>query len=80
MRSAFILAAIETTTSAMCRILYLLAEKPDVQERLRQEVVNARKEAGGDLDFDTLMELPYMDAIYRETLRVYPPACALFRQ
>ena len=30
-------------------------------------------EAGGQLDYDTVMRLPYLNAVYKETLRMYPP-------
>lgn len=42
----------------------------EVQDRLREELVNARKETEGDFDYDTLMGLPYLEAVCRETLRM----------
>lgn len=63
-------AAMDTTSSALSRILMILATNPSVQDKLREELVNARKEAEGDLDYDTLHELPYLEAVCRETLRV----------
>lgn len=64
----FIFAGHDTTSNALARILHLLALNPDVQARLRYEVTKAR--SGGDLDYDALMELPYLDAIIRETMRL----------
>lgn len=61
----------DTTSSALSRILLLLATNPSAQDRLREELVSARKEAGGDLDYDALHELPYLEAVCRETLRVW---------
>ena len=67
-----ILAGMDTTANSLARILQLLAENPDAQERLRDEITRAVEADGvGDtLEFDKLMELPYMDAVCRETLRV----------
>ena len=67
-----ILAGMDTTANSLARILQLLAENPDVQERLRDEITHAVEAygIGNRLEFDKLMELPYMDAICRETLRV----------
>ena len=67
-----ILAGMDTTANSLARILQLLAENPDAQERLRDEIAHAVEADGvGDtLEFDKLMELPYMDAVCRETLRV----------
>lgn len=59
----------DTTSSMLSRILHLLALNPDVQEKLRCEIVEARN--GEDLSYNRLMEIPYLDAILRETLRVY---------
>ncbi|KAH8107332.1 cytochrome P450, partial [Phellopilus nigrolimitatus] len=78
--STFIAAGHDTTTSAISRTLDVLSQRPDVQSRLREEVTAARKEHGGtDLDYDTLMCLPYLDAVCRETLRVFPPAAQVER-
>lgn len=78
--NTFILAGQETTTSAVSRILHQLVLNPDVQSRLREEIVTARKERGfTDFDYDTLMALPYLDAVCRETLRVFPPLSMVSR-
>ncbi|PAV17146.1 cytochrome P450 [Pyrrhoderma noxium] len=77
--NTFIFAATDTTTSALSRILSLLAEHLDIQSKLREEVTAARKEHG-DLDYDTLQALPYLDAVCRETLRAYPPVAGILRR
>jgi cytochrome P450 len=59
----------DTTSNALARILHLLSTNPDVQDKLRDEICNARKE-GGDLDYEALSSLPYLDAVMKETLRV----------
>ena len=58
----------------------MFALHPDVQQRVREEAIQAQKEAGGELDYDTLINLPYLDAVLRETLRCYPPIIALLRE
>lgn len=61
----------DTTSNALSRILHLLAMHPKMQERLRQEVIAAYKaHMGGDIPYDELVELPYLDAVCRETLRL----------
>lgn len=64
-----IFAAMDTTSGALCRTLHLLAQHPEVQEKLRQEIVAARG-AYGDLQYDELVSLPFLDAVCRETLRM----------
>lgn len=68
----------ETTAGVLSRIIHQLSLHHDAQERLREEVTKAR-EAKGDLEFEDLLELPYLDAICKETLRVYPPVDQLYR-
>ena len=54
----------------MTQIVDLLAQHPDVQERLREEIIQARDECDGDIPYDKLVSLPYLDAVCRETLRL----------
>ncbi|RDX54454.1 cytochrome P450 [Lentinus brumalis] len=80
--STMVLAGMDTTANSLARVLQLLAEHPDVQEKLREEVISAAEteDIDGTIDFDKLMDgLPYMDAVCRETLRVSPGVAALFR-
>ena len=69
----FILAGMDTTSNALSRILHLLAQNPSVQDKLRNELQTATAGGTADLDYDGLMNLPYLDAVCRETLRVYAP-------
>ena len=64
-------AGVDTTSNGMSRVLDLLAQHPDVQERLCAEVFEARERYGKEIPFDDIMQLPYLDAICRETLRLY---------
>ncbi|GAB1521274.1 hypothetical protein RhiTH_004366 [Rhizoctonia solani] len=61
---------------ALSRILQLLAMNPAIQDRLRDELL----EAPAQLTYDDLHSLPYMDALCRETLRLYPPAAMIERE
>ncbi|OBZ73462.1 Ubiquitin carboxyl-terminal hydrolase isozyme L5 [Grifola frondosa] len=70
--SSLIFAAMDTTATGLSHILNLLAEHQDVQEKLRREVTEARDNRG-DIPYDELVELPYLDAVCRETLRLYAP-------
>ncbi|KAH6916434.1 cytochrome P450 [Coprinopsis sp. MPI-PUGE-AT-0042] len=70
--STFAFAGMDTTSSALGRLLFLLSEKQDVQDRLRAEIREAKEEYGRPT-YDQLMALPYLDAVCRETLRMYPP-------
>ena len=77
--STFLFAATDTTSSALSRILYLLCSNPQAQEKLRAEILEAQNIFGEELNYDTLSTLPYLDAVCRETLRLYPPIATLVR-
>lgn len=58
----------DTTSNALAAILQRLATHPDVQSKLRDEILQAS--GGKDLDYDALVSLPFLDAVCRETLRL----------
>lgn len=62
----------DTTSGALARVLHLLSTHPDVQSKLRKEIVDARGRGNsGNLEkYDELVSLPYLDAVCRETLRL----------
>ena len=65
----------DTTSNALSRILHVLALHPSAQEKLRTELIEAHGGPDGDADlsYDALDKLPYLDAVCRETLRVFAP-------
>jgi len=77
--STFTIAAMDTTSSALARTLWILAQCQDAQDKLRLEIRKSRK-GDRDLIYDELMNLPYLDAVCRETLRLYPPVAAPARK
>ncbi|KAL1746453.1 cytochrome P450 [Schizophyllum fasciatum] len=77
--STLIFAATDTTSSALSRTFYLLAQRPDVQDRIREEI-RAMKQDTDVLTYDDYERLPYLDAMIRETLRLYPPVTMLMRK
>ncbi|KAJ6561523.1 cytochrome P450 [Mycena vulgaris] len=67
--ATLVFTATDTTSGAISRLLHLLAQHPEVQDKLFEEISAHEEEP----DCDTLSSLPYMDAVIRETLRVYVP-------
>ncbi|KAF8703655.1 cytochrome p450, partial [Rhizoctonia solani] len=66
-------AGFETTSSSLARTIHFLAEHPHIQDQLREELQAARADLR---DCDTL---PYLDAVIRETLRLFPPVPTIER-
>jgi cytochrome P450 len=68
----------ETTASGLMWVWYLLAENPEVEERLRAEVCDV---LGDRLPtIDDLGSLPYLRCVLTETLRLYPPIYTISRR
>ncbi|KIK57094.1 hypothetical protein GYMLUDRAFT_46720 [Collybiopsis luxurians FD-317 M1] len=66
--------------NAMARLLHLLSRNPEAQDKLRNEIMEAKRLNGGqDLSYDDLVSLPYLDAVCRETLRLYAPVSTVTR-
>ncbi|XP_039300859.1 cytochrome P450 3A19-like [Nilaparvata lugens] len=71
----FILAGHETTSASLCFLLYELAVNQEMQQKLYDEI----KAVDGDITYETIKELEYMDMIFNEMLRKYPAAPVLIR-
>lgn len=73
-----LLAGHDTTASTLSFALYLLATHPDTEQRLAQELSGV---LGGRLpDLGDLRGLPFLDAVIKETLRLYPAAWSTQRE
>ena len=72
------LAGHETTALALTYAAYLLACHPDEQERAAAQVRDVLGDRPPTLD--DLPRLPAIDPIFKETLRLYPPAWSIGRQ
>ncbi|CAO4368652.1 unnamed protein product [Caenorhabditis nigoni] len=68
---AFLIAGYETSSTAMTYCSYLLAKYPKIQNKLWEEIKMVKNE--GKLDYDSIHSMKYLDAVYKETLRYYPP-------
>ncbi|XP_017056360.1 probable cytochrome P450 311a1 [Drosophila ficusphila] len=67
--NTFVFAGVDTTTASMSFVLYALAKHPETQTRLRKELQDLPAEETSDPD--KLNELPYLDAMIKEVLRMY---------
>ena len=72
----FFLAGHETSASALAWALYLLALRPDYQDRVAAEA----KALGDAPDFAALSKLKFTRDVFREALRLYPPVPMMVRE
>ncbi|KAK1218092.1 Lanosterol 14-alpha-demethylase [Marasmius sp. AFHP31] len=82
MMIALLMAGQHTSSATGSWALLHLAENPDIAEALYQEQVKHFGTPDGSLrsmTWEELRELPLMDAVIRETLRVHPPIHSIMR-
>uniref|UniRef100_A0A336LXR4 CSON009724 protein n=1 Tax=Culicoides sonorensis TaxID=179676 RepID=A0A336LXR4_CULSO len=69
----FLTDGLDTSSVAIAHILFEIANNKEVQSKLRQEI-NEVYTSKGNLDYDTLVNLPYLEQVFHESLRLHPPA------
>ncbi|HEY0798879.1 MAG TPA: cytochrome P450 [Candidatus Baltobacteraceae bacterium] len=72
-----LLAAQESTALALTWTCWLLATHPRAQERLHQELDATQRQPW---NAQTIRQLPYAAAVFKEGLRLFPPAWLLARR
>nr|ARO50442.1 cytochrome P450 [Chironomus tentans] len=68
----FLIAGLETSAIAITFCTYELAFNQDIQDRLRTEIETVLKKHDGDVTYDAIMEMKYLEMVINETLRKYP--------
>jgi len=65
----FLLAGYETTASTLSYLLHELSLNPECQQKLYEEIMSY----DGNIDYDSIAKMQYLDACISETLRMYSP-------
>lgn len=75
------IAGSHTTTQTVLWTVVELCRNPRVEHLLQQELSEVLKEKPDDeaVTLENLKELPYLNCVWKETLRVHPPAFSLMR-
>ncbi|XP_078043581.1 cytochrome P450 6k1 isoform X2 [Augochlora pura] len=74
----FYLAGFETSSTTATFCLYELAKHQDMQDKLRNEIRTVMKKHG-DITYNALSDMRFLDKVVSETLRKYPPVTFLNR-
>ncbi|XP_017461972.1 PREDICTED: cytochrome P450 3A13-like, partial [Rhagoletis zephyria] len=80
----FFIGGFETTQSTISHCLFELARYPDIQEQLYGDLKRAldkfASDEGSDEYYETIMNsIPLLEAVIKETLRLYPPISMMSR-
>ncbi|XP_055296697.1 uncharacterized protein LOC129565632 [Sitodiplosis mosellana] len=75
----FFAAGFETSSSTLSFCLYELAKNPDIQRRVHEDIDNVLKEHDGNITYECMSEMKFLETCIEETLRKYPVASGLPR-
>lgn len=68
----------ETVSTGLCSVLYCLGSHSEIQNRLRQEILDELGDEGTDVEdtdklYSKVMGIKYLDQCIHEALRLFPP-------
>jgi cytochrome P450 len=66
-------AGYETTATTLMNIVYIIAKLPEIQEKMRDEIMEVIGDKA-EIVYEDLSKLKYINQVVQETLRMYPPA------
>lgn len=75
----FLFGGYETTSTTLAFACYHLALDGQVQDQLRDEIDRLWPEDEESPSYDVLHQMPYLDMVINETLRIHPPGFVLQR-
>uniref|UniRef100_A0A1B6EAW4 Cytochrome P450 n=1 Tax=Clastoptera arizonana TaxID=38151 RepID=A0A1B6EAW4_9HEMI len=75
----FLLAGLETVSSTINFALFTLAENPDVQAKLHEEIDHVMKNHKNTWSYQAVKEMVYLEEILQESMRMYPQIPGIFR-
>ncbi|XP_060840808.1 cytochrome P450 4C1-like [Rhopalosiphum padi] len=76
----FLFEGHDTTSIAMTMILVLLGMHPDIQEQARDEIRRIFEYSDRDATMEDLNNMKYLEAVIKESLRMYPSVPAFTRE
>ncbi|NP_001165942.1 cytochrome P450 9AH2 [Nasonia vitripennis] len=75
----FFLGGFETTSTNMCLLAHELAVNPEIQKKVQDEIDQVMERCKGELTYEVVNNMEYLDAVISETLRMHPALTALSR-
>ncbi|XP_075237076.1 cytochrome P450 9e2-like [Lycorma delicatula] len=69
----FLIAGFETSSTLLTFASYELALNPDIQDKLRDEILTILDKYDGECNYQALSEMNYLEMVLNEALRKHPP-------
>lgn len=76
----FYVAGAETSTATISFTLHELSHNPEVMTKLQQEIDEMLERNGGEITYENIKDMKYLDLCVKETLRKYPGLPILNRE
>ena len=62
-------AGFDTQAITISQILHNLVKKPQYQDKIIEELDEAYERSGGEINYDMIEGLKYMDMVFKESMR-----------
>ncbi|XP_065216834.1 uncharacterized protein LOC135843031 [Planococcus citri] len=76
----FFVGGFDNGSSALAFMLFELAQHPEMQDKVRDEIWSILDTNDGEFTYDMMKKMPYLEMIIAETFRKYPLGAILFRK
>lgn len=76
----FYIAGSETSSSTVAYTLYELTQNEDLMRRAQEDIKSTYEKHAGELTYESIMEMKFIDLCVKETLRKYPGLPILNRE
>uniref|UniRef100_A0A0C9Q432 CYP6J1 protein n=1 Tax=Fopius arisanus TaxID=64838 RepID=A0A0C9Q432_9HYME len=78
--TVFFVGGSETSATTISNCLYEMAMNPVIQKKLRAEIREYLEKSNGEITYEGLNQMKYLDKCLNETLRKYPPVTIITRK
>ncbi|KAJ8680138.1 hypothetical protein QAD02_015925 [Eretmocerus hayati] len=69
----------ETSSTALATVFYHLSKNQNIQEKLREHITSVMEKFEGEITYEALKEMNYLEQIIYESMRLTPPFPTLFK-
>ncbi|XP_013198940.2 cytochrome P450 6B5-like [Amyelois transitella] len=76
----FFTAGVEPTATAIFAVLIQLGKHPNILKQVVQEIEDVYNKYNAQLSYDAIGEMEYLDKVFNESLRIFPPIGFLTRK
>ncbi|CAK9821331.1 Cytochrome P450 9e2 [Anthophora retusa] len=75
----FFFGGFESTSTLMCFAAYEIGVNEEIQKRFQEEIDQVLEDCKGEVTYEAINDMKYLDAIINEALRMYPVIVAVDR-